>query len=651
MNFVQVGMLGSLGALAIPVLVHLMFRRQARPVDLGTLQFLKIVLRDNAKRRRLKRYVLLALRLAGVALIAFLFARPYLLAVEPIEGSRLVIVLVDRSATMGLVGGERPIDRAEDEFRAIVGRAGSGTQLEVAAFDRTVTPFAKADDASEAAFEPTFAGTNYGAAMAWARDLCVRSKAMKKELHVLTDLQRSGLDRGESARIPADVDVTLTDLGRAFPKNVGVIGVSVSPEALRPRGTGLVTATIRNASPMPAGKVTVKLRLESEGNESIDLEEAVDLDGNVTVNLEFKLPEMDEALWLGQVEATTGDDLSFDDRRYLAIPVRPATRILLVDGDPGRSSYEAETYFLRAALRLAPDGETNEKSPFDPKTIDVEHLRAGLPDLQEMSAVVLANVGGLSASDASRLAEFVAKGGGLTVFTGDRVTAEGAATLVNAGLGVGKVVGPETVADRPWRLSSWEGSHPVFAPFADPEYGDLRRPSFATITRVEPESPARVMARFQDGVPALIEKAVGKGKVLWFVSTCDRSWGNWPRGRMYLPMVHQLVAHASGTAEGGPVRHEVASGDAKPGSTVDDGIALVVNVDPQETETARCTPGDFADRFGFELPKPRAVAPAGATGPRPGDDRLRSDEVWPLLALALGGVLMIEQFLANRTSA
>src|SRR3954468_9655729 len=112
MSFVQAGMLGALAALAIPILIHLLFRRQARPVDLGTLQFLKIVLRDNAKKRRLKRYVLLALRLTGVALIAFLFARPYLLPSEPIVGSRLVVALVDRSASMELTGGKSPIDRA-----------------------------------------------------------------------------------------------------------------------------------------------------------------------------------------------------------------------------------------------------------------------------------------------------------------------------------------------------------------------------------------------------------------------------------------------------------------------------------------------------------------------------------------------------------
>src|SRR5580693_4423068 len=107
MHFIQLGMLGALGALAIPIIIHLMFRLRARPIDLGTLQFLKVVLRDNARGRRLKRWLLLALRMACLTLIAFLFARPYMLATEPGAANRLVVILVDQSASMGLKGNDR----------------------------------------------------------------------------------------------------------------------------------------------------------------------------------------------------------------------------------------------------------------------------------------------------------------------------------------------------------------------------------------------------------------------------------------------------------------------------------------------------------------------------------------------------------------
>src|SRR5580693_1915294 len=129
MHFIQLGMLGALGALAIPIIIHLFFRQRARPIDLGTLQFLKVVLGENARRRRLKRWLLLALRMACLALIAFVFARPYVLATEPDVADSQVVILLDRSASMGLKGGSRPIDQALEMARGILGRIGQGTQL------------------------------------------------------------------------------------------------------------------------------------------------------------------------------------------------------------------------------------------------------------------------------------------------------------------------------------------------------------------------------------------------------------------------------------------------------------------------------------------------------------------------------------------
>src|SRR5262249_61691188 len=76
MGFVQASMLTALAAVILPILAHLLFRRRSRPVDLGTLRFLKIAVRRDTRRRWLKRWLLLTLRLAGVVLLVLLFARP-----------------------------------------------------------------------------------------------------------------------------------------------------------------------------------------------------------------------------------------------------------------------------------------------------------------------------------------------------------------------------------------------------------------------------------------------------------------------------------------------------------------------------------------------------------------------------------------------
>jgi hypothetical protein len=649
MQFVQIGMLGALAALAIPIIIHLLFRQRARTVDLGTLQFLKIVLRDNARRRRLKRWLLLALRMAGVALIAFLFARPYMLAIEPAPGDRLVLVLLDRSASMGLQGGSRPIDQGLAEAQSILGRIGPGVQLEAATFDRAVYPLSRPTDLSKSAVEPTAGGTDYSAAMAWARDLLVRSRKAVKELHILTDLQRSGLDRGEAVSIPGDVEVHLRDFGRAFPKNVAVTSITIAPATVRPGESVSVTATVLNTSPLPIAKCPVRLHVES-GNHRRDLDRVIDIDGAASASVTFPLNELPEGMWRGHVEAIAADELPFDDRRFLAFRVAPPVRLLLVDGDPGRAPYESETYFLQAALRLAPTGENYAKSPFDVQTVDLAGS-SDLPDLKKIDTVVLANVEDLGTSAARRLGEFVERGGGLLIFTGSHVRPESTVSFEAAGLGVGEILGPVNATEMPWRLERWETQHPVFAPFADPEHGDVRRPAFTAITRIKPDQRVRVLAWFRGGEPALLMRTRGRGKALWFTSACDLAWGDWPRGRMYLPMIHQMIAYVSSLAEGDRIQEAVAGDDQKPGLVESDGRVRVVNVDPLESQTARCASKEFADRFGFKLPMP-ATQNLVQQGPRANaDDRARSNEIWPWLALTLVGLLLVENFLANRTAA
>jgi hypothetical protein len=432
---------------------------------------------------------------------------------------------------------------------------------------------------------------------------------------------------------------------------VAVTAVQAAPASIRPGESAKLSALVLNASPLPIAKVAVRLHLEA-GDKARDLEQTTDIDGGSTATVEFTLKELPEGLWRGQVEVSAADELPFDDRRYLALSVAPPTRVLLVDGDPGRSPVQSETYFLQAALQLAPPGERYAKTPFDTRTVDFS-TDASLPDLKTTAAVVLANVGTLVEPDARRLAEFVARGGGLLVLTGDRVRPESLRSLDAVGLGVGEVLGPATANELPWRLERWETSHPVFRPFEDPEHGDLRRPAFTTITRIKPDPSARVIARFRGDEPALLERTLGRGKVLWFASAGDRDWSDWPRGRLYVPMVHQMLAYVSGLAEGGMVRQDPARGDRPPGivDSETDGLVHVVNADPFESETARCTPREFADHFGFRLPEPAApaVAQKGSLGPL--DDRLRGDEIWPWLALTLLGFLLVENFLANRTAA
>ncbi len=94
----------GLAALAVPVLIHLTQRERKTVVEFPSLMFLKKIPYESVKKRRIRDWLLLALRLAALALIVFAFSRPFVrgtrLAAAP-GGARDVVVLLDRSYSMG----------------------------------------------------------------------------------------------------------------------------------------------------------------------------------------------------------------------------------------------------------------------------------------------------------------------------------------------------------------------------------------------------------------------------------------------------------------------------------------------------------------------------------------------------------------------
>ena len=75
MNLVQPAFLFAMAAVAVPIILHLVFRRHTRIVRLGSIQFLDELMRETVRRRKVRQWLLLALRVASLLLLAFLFAR------------------------------------------------------------------------------------------------------------------------------------------------------------------------------------------------------------------------------------------------------------------------------------------------------------------------------------------------------------------------------------------------------------------------------------------------------------------------------------------------------------------------------------------------------------------------------------------------
>ena len=726
-SFLQSSFLAGLAALAVPILIHFFFRLKTKRVELGTIRFLRIVLEENARRRKVMQWVLLALRMAFVALLVGLFARPFLTAAATGGDKELMVILIDQSATMQLKGEKgKLIDQAVAEARKLVESAAAGTRFEVAFFDHVVRPITATKEKDSAASNTvlerlqapatSFGATNYGTVFAWARDICVKAPPGRKQLHLFTDLQRSGLDWTDVEPMPAEVRSHLHDLGNSVVNNVAVTELRTPRLWVRPDETPTIKASVLYGGAFALNEVSVVLeigrveerqsgserqgasrrlslnpdpRLAPRGSEMADFSklaeritkrEKVKLEPGATVMLDFELPALSEGLWQGRVTVEYDDDLPFDNQRFFAISATPAYRVLVLNGGEHDSSVSSETYFLETALRLAAEGESFSESPFAPTVLPFTE-ETTLPKLSEFDAVVLANVGGMKKADAAQLASFVRSGGGLLVFTGDKVSEKSCSALTQEGLSVGKIGEPKVTVDLPWRLTKWDESHPVFQPLSDPQHGDLRRLIFAAYTQVAPSKDASVLMEFGTGDPAILERKLGDGTMVWVTISCGRDWSDWSRTRLFLPLLHQLLGYEVGMTQGGRVRTRLVDTERSQGSEVraaeqqkvTSSAALssealtsatltsfpgvfqferyseVVNVSPRESETERCSRQEFEDRFAMKF-----VDEEGASANQLADlghIEFQQDEIWHWAACALLGVLLLEGFVGNRTTA
>lgn len=653
MGFVQAAMLTALAAVILPIVAHLIFRRRSRPVSLGTLRFLKVAVRHDTRRRKLKRWLLLAMRVSCVVLLALLFARPFRAAEVGGSGSGLTVILIDRSASMDRKrDGERLVEHALKTLPEIVKGVPARARVEVAWFDSKVEAVPSEDGkvslSNLKAPEQLVGGTDFAAALTWAGSRCEAARGGGPlAVHVVSDLQRSGFGSLDTMAFPKDVPVKVWDVGPASIANVAITDVRPAGLMVRADQPTTVQAQVLNARLEPLSARAVRLTLTNKGK-TFTLPGVASAAPGATATVTFETPPLGAGLWQGTV-SVAGDDggLAADDVRHVAVFAAAKPRVLLLDGAARDVAALGEAYFLERALGLAPPGETVPDAPFRLNVFPYGP-EARLPDLREMDVLVAANVGGFAATDAAKVKAFLDRGGSAVVFGGGNLTAQSNGGYEAAGLSVGAIAGSHPARDTPFRVAEFDAVHPVLVAFADPQHGDLRRIAFAGCTRVKPTDGVRTLASFGDGTPILLERQEGASRVLWFGASVGREHGEWSRGRLFLPLVHQLVRGAAGQTGAGPVRDLPAAGEA-PGVSADGPNWVVRNLESQESDLEACSADEWAKRLGVTL----ATDTATAADEKKAVDglELRAGELWPWMWLLVLVCWLAEGLLANRTVA
>jgi hypothetical protein len=126
----------------------------------------------------------------------------------------------------------------------------------------------------------------------------------------------------------------------------------------------------------------------------------------------------------------------------------------------------------------------------------------------------------------------------------------------------------DRTADFGATLSFLDYDHEALGLFKAPRSGDFSAPRFLRYALLEPGPDARVLARLDDGAPALVEERRGEGRLLVWTSALDALASDLPLQPVFLPLVQKLLGHAAAHREApaafsvGEVWELPAAGDA-----------------------------------------------------------------------------------------
>jgi len=519
----------GLAAIAVPVLVHLIQRERKNVVEFPSLMFIRRIPYQSVERRRIHNWMLLLMRVGAMVLLIAAFSRPFfrvsaVQAAASLSGAREVVILLDRSASMGYADhwtraqaeAKKVAQSLRGEDKATLVLFGMGVEESVRATGDASLLSAGIDSATVSSD-----GTRYAPALRVAQSLLSRSNLPRKEAYLISDFQKTGWERQEEIHLPEGAELKAVSVAALETSNLAVTSVKFQRTAFSGEERVMVTAAITNRSADAVKNLPVKLEIDGRLIDTRTLNIGPNASGAVTFPAVTVAAPMRATVRAG-TDKLVADNVFF----FVLTPSRPVS-VLLIQAEGADTSL-----FLTTALSIgtAPPFKVDVLTP----------SRVTPASFEKRSLVILNDSSALSTQANDSLTRFVNQGGGLFVALANRMPWNGNELPLlpgKPGNPVDRLVGGGGT------LGYLDYSHPIFDEFKDPRNGNFSNIRFFKYRVLTPLPTDKVLARFDDGAVAMVERAVGSGRVIAFTSTLDDEWSDFPKRYLFPPLMHETARY------------------------------------------------------------------------------------------------------------
>lgn len=529
---------GALGAV-IPVVIHFLSRRRTRQIAFSDLRFLSAAESQQSRRRGIRRWLLLLLRVLAVLCLALAMSRPHWGALAAGgEGGRAVLLLLDVSASMQAQGddGQTLFASALAQAQELVRALPASSTVQAITVGAAATPLfagwlpagAGASEALAAAVVTDGPADLAGALREAARQVTI-APATPVEIVLLSDLQAAswpGLD--EAARQLAGAGETrllVHRFGDGLPGG-GVLDVALPARALRAGEAATLTAVVR--AERAQQPVTLELGERRIG-------EALAGAAGAAVEVSFPLAVPAPGRYHGVVRKES-DRFPADDARPFVIEVPAQLEVLLVHGDDRDTLGRGGWRYLQRAL--APGNDPD--SPFRVRDRAVGAFADG--DLAAADLLVLVDASGLGRRQLDATRSWLEGGGAVLVIAGDPTQAADLEGSLLPLLGLGGRATPRVrAAADAERARVVDAGHPILADLGAEALATLGEATWTRYFAVD-DAGSRVLLASTAGAPLLCEGEAKDGR--WALMPFDLrpEATDLAQNAVFLPLVQRLCA-------------------------------------------------------------------------------------------------------------
>lgn len=556
MNFMEpIFLAGLIGAL-LPLIVHLINRKKAVKVPFPAIKFLLQSQKKVARSIKIRQWLLLALRMLAVALLAIALAKPFFKSQQGVTADERLptatVFVMDTSYSMAQGDWwSRATDALEDEVKrvrpwdevALVLTGGEGSMSALTSDHTSVKRLASELKVGQHAKPLTDAVLE-------ASDMLGPSQLPNKRIVVITDGSTGAMLPGPLPDVPWSMEfITVRD--DQTPESLAISDVSFVQEGARRERQWKIDATVVNKG-TKAKKVDVQLVMDGQ----VVAAGKVDVEAGKSAIYTFRHRLETQAAQVARVELVDADALEVDNTRWFSLHMSDRVRVLLVNGEPSSVVYNDELFFLERALLPRQDSSSGI-------TVTVAS-RDGLEgrEFKDFDVIVMANVSVVSQDVANRLKAHVEQGGGLFLTMGGQVDVNNwnqlFADILPKPLRSLKQLAEVGDPDAPIKITRFGVSkvdHGIFEAFEAPGGGALQSAQVYSYMLLEPSPPdaaTSILLSYKDGAPALIERELGAGRVVMLTTSIDLDWTDLPTRTAYLPLTRRIVQYLArrATSEG-----------------------------------------------------------------------------------------------------